>query len=325
MASPVALSLLTSRVAAEPQLTLNEEGAAAEAGQPDQILLSWAKVVLHEALRRSSLLDARPYEIFGQGSRVNNTYIEHASDIDLVLMLKMPFESNIDVLGGPGIGGCEDSCQADLYRWEEFREDVMAALAESYVVSMGRRCLNVDDPDSLFGEMVDILLATEYRLYFGSPAPGVVAYEQGVFFRDREGRAIVNFPKQHRRNGDQKNRCTGGRFKEVVRLAKRARRLAEWEHMIVEGTAPSYLLECLLYNVPDHVYRTSSLEQAYLGAIEWLRRCHREDPVTFAGLQCQNGINRLFGKSPDQWEAGEAGRITDVLHGIVSPSVIGAA
>jgi hypothetical protein len=171
---------------------------------------------------------------------------------------------------------------------------------------MGRRCVNVDDPDSLFGEMVDILVATEFRLNSA----------QGVFFRDREGRSIVNFPKQHRRNGDQKDRQTGGRFKEVVRSAKRVRRLAERERMIADGAAPSYLLECLLYNVPDDVYRTPSTVEAYRGALDWLHRCHQDDPLSFAALPCQNGINRLFGPRPDQWEAGRAGRIIDVLHEI---------
>lgn len=278
-------------------------------GQPDAYLMSWAEGVLREALCRVPLLDGRPYEIFGQGSRVNNTYIEQTSDIDLVLMLKLPFESNVEAL-------VREPYQAARYGWEDFRDDVLAALGESYVVRMGRRCVNVDDPDSLFGGLVDILVATEYRLYSSLPARGVEHYEQGVFFRDREGRPIVNFPKQHRRNGDVKDLRTGGRFKQAVRTVKRARGLAERERMIAEGAAPSYLLECLLYNVPDRVYRASSPEQAHRGALEWLRRCHREDPALFATLPCQNGINRLFGTGPDQWEAGAAGRIVDVLHQI---------
>jgi hypothetical protein len=295
---------------------VGEQSAVARTRQHDRFLLSWAEGVLREALCRSSLLNARPYEIFCQGSRVNNTYIEDASDIDLVLMLKMPFESNVQALDEAGMDNFRERHQVSYYSWGEFRDDVLATLGESYVVRMGRRCINVDAPDSLFGEMVDILLAKEYRLYSAFPAPGVEFYEQGVFFRDNEGRPIVNFPKQHRRKGDEKDLRTGGRFKEVVRTAKNVRRLAEREQMITEGAAPSYLLECLLYNVPDRVYRTSSLRETYRRALEWLRRCYREDPVSFAGLPCQNGINRLFGAGPDQWEPGETGRIIDVLHQI---------
>jgi hypothetical protein len=250
--------------------------------QPDDFLLSWAAGTLHVALSRSPLLDGRPYEIFGQGSRVNNTAVGQGSDIDLVVMLKQSVEG---------------------YDWEEFRDDVLAALGESYTVRLGRRCVNIDEPDSLFGEMVDILVTTEYRLYD----------EQGVFFRDREGRPIVNFPKRHRRNGDEKDLRTGGRFKEVIRAAKRIRKLAEHGRLVPDGAAPSYLLECLLYNVPDIVYRTPSTKEAYFGALEWLGRCYREDPAYFAELPSQNGINRIFGSCPDQWEPDRTTRIIDIL------------
>lgn len=73
---------------------------------------------------------------------------------------------------------------------------------------------------------------------------------------------------------------------------------------------PSYLLECLLWNVPDEVFRSPA---PYRDALGWLRRC---DPAVFAGLYCQNGINRIFGPGPDQWDPMGTGRIIDVLHSI---------
>jgi hypothetical protein len=256
---------------------LSYEAALREvAATPDPFLLSWAEGTLRAALSQSPLFNARPYEIFAQGSRVNGTALELGSDIDLVLMLKA------------GTGG----------DWEAFRDEALAALSMSYVVRQGRRCVNVDNPDSLFAEMVDILVVTEY--HFGD--------EQGVFFRDLQGRPIVNFPKRHRYNGDAKDLRTGGQFKRAVRSVKRLRRLAEQERVIALGAAPSYLLECLLYNVPDDLH-CQSLD----GALEWLTWCHREDPIAFSGLPCQNGINRLFGPGPDQWEPVAAGRMLDVL------------
>jgi hypothetical protein len=308
-----------------PRRACCDESLADRSRQPNAFLLSWAEGALRKALSPSPRLDTRPYEIFGQGSRVNNTYLERASDIDLVLMLKVPFESNIDALDKASIDKFQEQHPAADYNWQQFREDVLAALGESYVVRVGRRCLNVDDTNSLFGEMVDILVAAEYRLYSPFSVPGAERYEQGVFFRDHEGQPIVNFPKQHRRNGEGKDLRTGGQFKKVVRTAKRVRRLAEQEQMIAKGTAPSYLLECLLYNVPDYVYRTSSPSDAYRDAIEWLRRCNREDPVSFAELPCQNGINRLFGTNPDQWEAFKTGRIIGRLQEILKSRTVAAA
>lgn len=260
-----------------PRTLSSDRALGEDRATSDAYLMSWAEDTLSAALSRSHRFDARPYEIFGQGSRVNGTASELGSDIDLVLMLK-----------------------TDTGRdWDGFLGDVLAALGESYVVRMGRRCVNVDDQDSMFGEMVDILVTTEYR----------VGDEHGVFFRDREGRSIVNFPQQHRYNGDAKGLRTGGRFKQAVRSVKHVRRLAERERMIDPGAIPSYLLECLFFNVPDEVYRRS-----LAGALEWLRRCYRDDPAKFSELPCQNGINQLFGPGPDQWEAEATAAIIDVLH-----------
>ncbi|MEU4162912.1 hypothetical protein [Actinoplanes sp. NPDC026670] len=245
-------------------------------------LLAWAENALRGDLAG---IDPGTYEIFGQGSRVNGTHLDHTADIDLVLMLRQPLR----------------------YGWEQFRDDVLAELGESHLVRMGRRCLNVDDPDSLFGEMVDVLVATEFRWF---PVPGDSHYEQGVFFRDQEGRPIVNFPKQHRRNGDAKDLRTGGRFKQAVRAAKRARR----EHLVEVGDVPPYLIECLLFNVPDRVYIAGVAD--HQDAVAWLRRALRDDPAAFAALPCQNGINRIFGPGPDQWAPGAAARIIDVLQQI---------
>jgi hypothetical protein len=101
----------------------------------------------------------------------------------------------------------------------------------------------------------------------------------------------------------------------VIRAAKRARR-AGAEHMIDGGVVPSYLIECLLFNVPDRVYLAAAPGAAHRDAVAWLRRSHDDDPVSFAALPCQNGINRIFGPGPDQWEPGAAARIIDVLHQI---------
>ncbi|MEV4283308.1 hypothetical protein [Actinoplanes xinjiangensis] len=269
-------------------MRLPGDGPRVTSRSPGELLLSWAQDALREDLRRSSLIDPAAYEIFGQGSRVNDTHLDDTADIDLVLMLTMPLP----------------------YGWERFRDDVLAALGETHTVRMGRRCLNVDDPDSLFAEMVDVLVATEYRWY---PVPGARHYEQGVFFRDQQGRPIVNFPRQHRRNGDLKDLRTGGRFKQVVRAAKRARRLAEQRGLIDDGSAPSYLIECLLFNVPDRVYFAGA---DHRDAVGWLRRSGHDDPAAFAALPCQNGINRIFGPGPDQWEPDTAARIIDVLQRI---------
>ncbi len=52
--------------------------------------------------------------------------------------------------------------------------------------------------------------------------------------------------------------------------------------------APSYFIECLLHNVPDHLF-ARKLAPTYVGILDWLETAKIE------GFQCQNGQAPLFG------------------------------
>jgi hypothetical protein len=279
---------------------------------PGRFMLSWTEAVLREALQYADRLDERPYEVFLQGSYANNTTIAQSSDVDLVVMLNLPFEENVEQLDRTGLDNFADRYEETFYGWEEFREDVLASLREQYFVHEGNKCVDIRDWDSLVRVPADILPAIEYRWYSDFPVPGVEIYEQGVFFRNRDGLPIVNFPKQHRRNGNTKNLFTGGRFKQVVRVAKHARREAVDREEFPPGAAPSYYIECLFFNVPDDEYRTA-LPQAYCNAVTWLDTCRRDRPDEFADLSCQNGLVPLFGPGPDQWEIKDAEKLIGAL------------
>ena len=74
------------------------------------------------------------------------------------------------------------------------------------------------------------------------------------FFADSGGSAIVNWPEQHHTNGVLKNKLTGYRFKSTVRTLKNLKYDMEAngdpaQKQAAKG-APSYLCECLMYNVP---------------------------------------------------------------------------
>ena len=55
--------------------------------------------------------------------------------------------------------------------------------------------------------------------------------------------------------------------------------------------APSYFIECLLYNVPDGLF-APKLAQTYAGIVGWLKNANLQD------FQCQNGRAPLFGPGP---------------------------
>jgi hypothetical protein len=310
-------------------MTIDPEDMRRWAEAPGEFMLAWTDEVLRDALRDSRLLRERgylfgsgsggrspaeqEYEVFRQGSYANGTNISGSSDVDLVIQLKMPFEENVKVLTPDDLDNFDERYTETLLTWELFRQDVLDGIGERYFVNEGNKCIDISDWDSLVRLPADILPAMEYRLYEAFPVPGVEIYEEGVFFRDKAGHPIVNFPKQHLRNGNVKNRWTGGRFKEVIRVAKHARRRAiKRELLRPEDAAPSYFIECLFFNVPDNEYRTT-IHAAFYNAVRWLSRLHAESSHGFKQLLCQNGLVPLFGPGPDQWDTGPAGRFVDAL------------
>lgn len=73
------------------------------------------------------------------------------------------------------------------------------------------------------------------------------------FYADGENEPIVNWPEQHYSNGVAKNLNTGYRFKKAVRALKNLKYDMEAngnaEQKKAAREAPSYLVECLVYNV----------------------------------------------------------------------------
>lgn len=64
----------------------------------------------------------------------------------------------------------------------------------------------------------------------------------------------MNYPKEHIQNGQAKNALAGGNYKAAVRQVKRLRRKAVSLGLLGADVAPGYLLECLVSNVPNHLF-----------------------------------------------------------------------
>jgi hypothetical protein len=115
----------------------------------------------------------------------------------------------------------------------------------------------------------------------------------------------------------QKDLWTSGKYRKVVRVAKNARNalVADDEATIKPGTAPSYFLESLLWNVPESCYR-GDLKDAYRQAIGWLQ----EHPARLAGMNFPNGMGGLFGDTPDtSWSRPGARHIIGAMYRQLTP------
>ncbi len=100
----------------------------------------------------------------------------------------------------------------------------------------------------------DAVPSFQYRnyKYLNSTDPDV--FVEGVKFFSKLGQEVINYPKLHIENGKSKNNNTQRRFKRLVRIFKRIRYKMADDGQPVNSSISSFLLECLLWNVPNSIF-----------------------------------------------------------------------
>ena len=79
--------------------------------------------------------------------------------------------------------------------------------------------------------------------------------------------------------------------------------------MLTKNDAPSYFIECLLYSVPDSLFKPK-LASTYTGIVDWLKT------ATLNDFECQNGRVDLFGPGKEQWSVKKARAFVWALQGL---------
>lgn len=277
-------------------------------GDPFRAWYSYEMV--RESLTRGKL-GSMSCAIYPQGSYANKTNIVADSDVDMVIALRSAFYPEKRELSEQELieySNCYG--QADT-TWHEFREVVVDALQSAYFVHEGSKCVKVLR-SNVVRLPADVLIALDYRYYTSFPSFVDQTYKDGVQFYRSEGGKIINYPKRHIRACARKNAQTAGKFRPVVRVAKNARNalIADDDERIKAGTAPSYYLESLFWNVPEGYY-AGELEQAYRQAVGWLGQHMERLPL----LDLPNGMGRILGSTPDtSWNLPDALLIIEAMY-----------
>lgn len=198
------------------------------------------------------------------------------------------------------------------YRWEDFRRDVISTLNDSFGSTNVRSGNNSIKLKSASGRLpADIVPCLQYRKY-----DSAVSWIEGVYFYSAASNSwVINYPKLHYENGVAKNGAfrTNGRFKRIVRVFKNARTYLADRGIISSDLAPSYFLECLLYNVPDVQFGTS-LQVSFASIISSLRsRLNASSAILMLldPFNCQNEQLLLFGDTAQQWSWWKAQYLID--------------
>ena len=251
------------------------------------------------------------YDLYLQGSYKNGTNIRSDSDVDVVMELTSAFEPDMSALGEHDRHALAASLRPAPHGLSHFRDEVLDALRGAYgghAVSLGDKAIRIAAAGLPLA--ADVIACIQYQRYRTRTTtdPGI------TFWTTRERRQIVNFPSQHYSNGAAKNTRTSGRYKPTVRMFKNARSYLVANRRLDDHIAPSYCLECLIFNAPDSSFHPTHGD-TFVSVVNWAATAELNS------LLCQNQQQYLFGPTPEQWSVNNAKIIIDSLVGLWNDQV----
>ena len=199
--------------------------------------------VIRRAISQSSDLTGRNVNTFAQGSYRNHTNVRADSDVDICVLTHSVFFYDLPDGGRPEDFGIIPAS----YEYSEYKNDVGNAIISHLgrgAVNRGNKAFNVHE--TTYHVDADVVACFEYRYYNANGS-----YLEGTSFLTDKGVRINNWPEQNYQNGVRKNELTQQRFKPVVRVMKNLRNEMEEKGHNVATAIPSYLIECLVWNVPN--------------------------------------------------------------------------
>lgn len=239
---------------------------------------------------RANLIDAgAPYlianiDVFLQGSYSNTSNVRGDSDVDIVLCHTGAFFHDLSNLSPQDLADYNrDRCGAVGYGYWEFKRDAVAYIAHLYDgVDTSRKALFI--PGGTSGRRdADVLVCQEYRRYYEYRSVNSQRFALGLGFYTPGGVLIDNYPKLHSKNCTAKHQDTNGWFKPVVRIFKNMRNRLIEAGGLVDGEAPSYFIESMLYNVPNPQF-SGTYQQTWINCYNWLAATDQTKLTTASGM-----------------------------------------
>lgn len=272
------------------------------AGSPSSAKLQFTHEQIRKALDQSIALRTRQYDIYLQGSYANSTNIRGDSDVDVVIQLNSTFNHDISKLSADETRLFHQTYPNATYRWTDFRSDVIKALEIYFPGQVLPRKKSVKVAGDNNRVAADVVPALQHRQYNSFQTWKRDDFVEGMkFWTLPDNKEITNYPKPHKNNGENKNaeHRTNENYKKVVRIFKNMKRQLVERHSFDPKVAPSYFIECMIYNTPDGHFanrHSVSVEQV----LDFVFSCNTNILLTASHQQ------GLFGPDPWQWNTPDA-------------------
>jgi hypothetical protein len=206
------------------------------------------------ALSSSGRLKDVAYKVYAKGSYANNTNVRLDYDVDIAVECTDFYYH--DQIGAAADVRKSAAIEAALrpygkdYGPLDFKNDVEQALVDYFgrtAVTRGNMAMRVREKKTTLP--ADVVPCCEYRLITDIDLYGRTSHFQGTRIYPDHGAYIHNWPVQQYKKGVEKNTATARRYKRIVRALKRLENALVAARLLDD--LPSFLIECLVYNVPN--------------------------------------------------------------------------
>jgi hypothetical protein len=222
-----------------------------------------------DAIDASTDIPNGSVSVFVKGSYKTNTNVRRDSDVDVCVEWQSAFHVHTwgETTGlGPTDLNYTPATPDQTIEPDEFRRRVEQALIRSLgaaaVDTAGDKAIDVAaGSTTLEADVIPCQLMRRYDTR--------ETYVEGQRIFPKSGGHIDNYPQQNYDNGVAKNGATNGRYKKIVRCFKKLE-TEMFEEGRIPRDYPGYLIECLLYNVPNSSLEGTSLSSGVIGALRWL-------------------------------------------------------
>jgi hypothetical protein len=197
--------------------------------------------------------------------------------VDIVIRLDDTFHSDLEQLTDEEKAAQQGAFEDATYTHADFKRDVMSVLTQQYgsAAKAGDKAIQVKANGSR--RKADVIVATQFRRYRSFRSAIDSDYTEGICFFSAAGELIPNYPKLHATHFTAKHQRTANRLKPLARVFKNMRSVMVDSGLIEPGTAPSYYVEGLLYNVPDTLF-APRFEDSVVNVLNWyLQEAARND------------------------------------------------
>jgi len=216
----------------------------------EETKLSNSVRLIKDAIRKDNKLFSLDIEVFGQGSYANDTNVRLNSDIDICVMNRDCFFYELPQNKSAGDYGLGTPCRYQFKEYKDIIESALVAYFGRTSVVRGNKCLTVKG--NTYRIVTDVVPAWKLKRYDDL---GIVIGTKLITDTYDE---VTNFPKQHMCNALSKNQLTQKRFKRLTRIVKKIRFKMIADGFSVADGITSFLLESLLWNIPDNVFNINN-------------------------------------------------------------------